>query len=102
MLEVIHVRLEKIGGPLKGDIEGDFVVSGPNMVDMKLPIIYKRAIRKAFVFEQGELTILMEPVNKGVSVLGNYFNHFQHGVNFLIKEWSYGRGEGIKHTGSPN
>lgn len=89
MAEIVHITFEKLTG-LKGTIEGDFNVDRPDLVNQELPIIFIGLYKKSFCFRQGPFKIYMDPVDKGVSVLANYFSHFRYGVNFLIKEWSDG------------
>lgn len=98
-MEIVHITFEKITG-LKGTIEGDFHVTG--LVDFRIPLIYLKVISGCeFLFRQGKDKVYLRPVD--IESLGNYKEHFEHGVNFLIKEWSYGRGDGIKITNqNPN
>jgi len=91
MAEIVHITFEKLTG-LKGTIEGIFVCE--DKVDPSLPLVFNAFLmhNMTFVFTQDGKYIYMRLVNWRDTV--NYFEHFIHGVNFIIKEWSYGRGVG--------
>lgn len=98
--EIVHITFEKLTG-LKGTIEGWFECH-PEAIDETIPLILINDDLPTLVFEQAEDNFIyitpVEPV-----AIPNFKEHFQYGVNFLIKEWSYGRGaSAIKHSISPN
>jgi hypothetical protein len=100
MLDVVHIKFEKLTG-LHGTVEGMFT-GDMDKIKPELPLIFEAVLisHSTFVFRQDGQYIYLKPAD--FREVTNYLEHFRHGVNFLIKEWSYGRGEGIKHTGSPN
>lgn len=98
MSEIVHITFEKLTG-LKGTIEGDFIATNfglwSPMVDTSLPVIFLTDgplddSKGQLFFRQGEKYFLL----KALFMNCNYREHFTSGTNFLIKEWSYGRGAG--------
>lgn len=107
-MEIVHITFEKLTG-LRGTVEGDFIAYNYGLwhpiVDTSLPVIFltegPNGDHMDFVFSQSEKHFVLRPINENERE--NYLEHFQYGMNFLIKEWSYGRGDGIKITNqNPN
>jgi hypothetical protein len=107
MSEIVHITFEKLTG-LKGTIEGTFIVSNfglwPKMVDTALPVVYLGDGMASggeinMVFRQGVQYFILQTFQPDGGE--NYFEHFEYGVNFLIKEWSYGGGVKINRV-NPN
>lgn len=96
MSQIVHITFEKLTG-LKGTFEGVFVCD--NELDKCLPLVFNAFLlsKMEFVFTQDGKYVYMRLANWRESV--NYLEHFIYGVNFLIKEWSYGSGV---DTGSKN
>lgn len=104
MSQIVHITFEKLTG-LKGEINGDFIAYNYGlwspMVDLSLPVVFLTSGPNGdytdFVFRQNEKYFALRPANQ--NAWSNYQEHFTYGVNFLIKEWSYGSGV---DTGSKN
>jgi hypothetical protein len=96
MPEIVHITFEKLTG-LKGSFEGNFICY--DKLDPELPLVFNAFLlsNMEFVFTQNGQYVYMKLVNWRESI--NYLEHFISGVNFLIKEWSYGSGvdTGIKN-----
>lgn len=92
-----HITLEKITG-LKGDVEGVFYVNGE--IKPELPLVFNSFLQadSTFVFTHNEQYVYLRPVET-ISTL-NYLEHFYYGVNFLIKEITYGGGAERHSTGA--
>lgn len=105
MSEIVHITFEKLTG-LKGTIEGDFIAYNfglwDTLFDKSLPVVFLTdGPYGDLVFRQGYKYFVLRPAQQ--KEIGNYSEHFKHGVNFLIKEWSNGRGERITvNSQSPN
>lgn len=101
MSEIVHITFEKLTG-LKGTIDAVVECKDPGRIDLRLPIVYigYLGIQKRLVFRQTPNWFYMKLVD--LAGFKNYHEHFKYGTNFLIKEWSNGRGEPIKHSNSPN
>jgi hypothetical protein len=100
MPEIIHITFEKLTG-LPGTIEGYFLTDfNDSMPNYHSPIVFEsfRMFRNEFTFRQDCYLFILRPVSQ--TDVTNYLEHFYHGVNFMIKEWTvYGSGVG---TGSKN
>jgi hypothetical protein len=101
MSQIVHITFEKLTG-LKGEMEGYFIVDISGEVDKRLPMVFHSVdyANARFLFSQGGCTcIWLKPVD--FFTYQNYLEHILHGVNFLIKSWSYGGGVTINNQ-SPN
>jgi hypothetical protein len=96
-MRVVHITFEKLTG-LKGSFEGVFICDVE--LDPKLPLVFNAFLlsKSQFVFTQGGKYVYMQPV-ESIHTL-NYIEQFYHGVNFLIKEWSYDSGARSVSTNS--
>lgn len=102
MSQIVHITFEKLTG-LKGDIEGCFIcdLADCDRINKALPVIFREGHKdilgnNMLLFTQGNhwFTLTVQD-----NQFHNYLEHFLYGVNFLIKEWSYGSGV---DTGSKN
>jgi len=95
----MYITFEKLTG-MKGTIEGVFI-GDPDSIDVRLPIIYNPYDEKDGIlkFRQGAKWITLEPTCP--YHLMDYRNHFNMGINFLIKELRYGGGVRI-NSQNPN
>lgn len=94
MSQIVHIKFEKLTG-LQGDIEGDFLVSG--YFDFRLPIVFVYHVDHiGSFFTQNDHIFIIRPI----SGMQNYGEHFEYGMNLLVKEaCAYGSGV---DTGSKN
>lgn len=107
MLDIIRhitfIRFEKLTG-LKGTFEGTFeILSNSEPENGPVVLRYILEDNNGVVFSQNEnnIVVLFLP-SESDDWRQNYIEHFKSGRNFLITKLGYGRGEGIKFTGSPN
>lgn len=99
-MEIVHITFEKLTG-LNGTFEGVFICE--EKLDPKMPLMLDAFLlsKMEFVFLQDGRYVYMKLANWRESI--NYLGHFMYGGLLLIKEWSYGRGGGIKITNqNPN
>lgn len=89
---LVHITFEKLTG-MKGTFEGVFYCN--QVISKEIPIVFSGYYlsNQEFVFTQDGKYFFMRAVQPMETL--NYFEHFFYGVNFMIKEWSYGR----KHKG---
>jgi hypothetical protein len=95
MAHLLHITFEKLTG-LKGDIEGDFLISGA--FDLLRPIVFVLHIESVGTFfTQDDRIFTIMPVGQPVD---SYAAHFEYGMNLLVKE-ARGYGSGVD-TGIKN